>query len=423
MASISTDKAGRRRILFTNGTGERKAIRLGKVPMKLANEIKLKVEALNAAKVSGLSLDTETAGWVSRIGDDLAGKLAAAGLIESRSTATATLGAFLDQYIGSRADVAANTRRNLTQSARYLVTFFGTGRELRKVTGGDADAFGFQMHGRYAEATACRAIKHARQFFKAAHRAGLVAGNPFSEVEAGSMDNRERMYFLDRADAEKLLAATPDPEWQLIVALSRFGGLRTPSEHLVLTWADMDWARGRFLVRSTKTGPRWVPMFPELRPHLETAFERAEPGAVHVVTRTRDAKANWRTTFEKIIYRAGLLPWPKLFQNMRATRETELARDYPLHVVTSWIGNSAPVAAKHYLQVTDADFERAGRGGAESGAAGAQKAAQSGAVGMGRDETRFAETPMPRDVVHPVASHVNYSTVVLAPLTGVEPVF
>jgi hypothetical protein len=30
-----------------------------------------------------------------------------------------------------------------------------------------------------------------------------------------------------------------------------------------------------------------------------------------------------------------------------------------LHVVCEWIGNSAAVAAKHYLQVTSADFDAA----------------------------------------------------------------
>jgi len=51
--------------------------------------------------------------------------------------------------------------------------------------------------------------------------------------------------------------------------------------------------------------------------------------------------------------------WPKLFQNLRSTRETELADDFPMHVVCQWIGNSQPIAAKHYLQVTDDHFTKA----------------------------------------------------------------
>jgi hypothetical protein len=115
------------------------------------------------------------------------------------------------------------------------------------------------------------------------------------------------------------------------------------------------------LIRSPKTGNRWIPLFPELRPHFEEAFECAAAGELYVVTKTRNAGSNLRTTFEKIVYHAGLEPWEKPFQNMRASRETELAQTYPLHVVTAWIGNSAPVAAKHYLSVTEDDFDRASK--------------------------------------------------------------
>lgn len=102
-----------------------------------------------------------------------------------------------------------------------------------------------------------------------------------------------------------------------------------------------------------------IPLFPELRPHLLAAFEEAGEGEEHVITRYRDANANLRTQLHRIIKRAGLEPWPKTFQNLRSTRETELAETFPMHVVCKWIGNSEPVAAAHYLQFTDEHFERA----------------------------------------------------------------
>ena len=40
-------------------------------------------------------------------------------------------------------------------------------------------------------------------------------------------------------------------------------------------------------------------------------------------------------------------------------RETELAEQFPIHVVCDWIGNSKAVALKNYLQVTDGHFEKA----------------------------------------------------------------
>lgn len=68
---------------------------------------------------------------------------------------------------------------------------------------------------------------------------------------------------------------------------------------------------------------------------------------------------NLRTTFLKIIRRAGLTPWERAFHNIRASRETELVERFPVHVVTAWLGNTPEIARRHYLQVTDQHFEQA----------------------------------------------------------------
>ena len=68
---------------------------------------------------------------------------------------------------------------------------------------------------------------------------------------------------------------------------------------------------------------------------------------------------------EKIVTKAGLVPWPKLMQNLRATRETELLAHYPAKDVTSWLGNSPAVAAKHYSMVMQESFDRAITDGAK----------------------------------------------------------
>jgi hypothetical protein len=78
----------------------------------------------------------------------------------------------------------------------------------------------------------------------------------------------------------------------------------------------------------------------------------------------RGGDVNLRTGLLRIIRWARLTAWPRLWQNLRSSRETELAAEYPIHVVCAWIGNSELIAAKHYLQVTEADFERAAKSGA-----------------------------------------------------------
>ena len=95
------------------------------------------------------------------------------------------------------------------------------------------------------------------------------------------------------------------------------------------------------------------PIFPELRPYLEAAWDAAPDGAEFVVNRYRRANQNLRETFLKILKRAGMQPWPRLFQNLRASRETALMARYPAKGVASWLGNSAPVAMRHYAMATD----------------------------------------------------------------------
>ena len=51
---------------------------------------------------------------------------------------------------------------------------------------------------------------------------------------------------------------------------------------------------------------------------------------------------------------------------MRASCETDLARKFPLAMVAKWLGNTQAVAMRHYVDVTDADFERASEWDAEA---------------------------------------------------------
>src|SRR5262245_46383155 len=375
MASIVNDPGGRRRILFVAPDEHRKTIRLGKIDRKSTEAIARHVEALLAAKIAGQPVPRDTAAWLANIGAALLDKLAAVGLVEAPKRAG--LGEFLDGFIANRKPTAApNTITNLEQAKRRLVEHFGADRDPATITPAEAEAWAAVLAEKYAPATAGRTIKRARQFFKAALRNKLVLENVFIDVKASGQANKDRQFHVDREVIFRVIDAATDAEWRLLIALSRFGGLRCPSEHLALRWQDVDWERNRFRVDSPKTGERWIPIFPELRPYLEECFELAEEGTVHVITRYRDSNANLRTTFTKIIRRTGDKPWPKLFHNLRASRETELAADYPIHVVCQWIGNSAAIAAKHYLTVREEDYERAAQSGAESGAPRAHFRAQ-----------------------------------------------
>ena len=143
-----------------------------------------------------------------------------------------------------------------------------------------------------------------------------------------------------------------------MLAFARYAGMRS-HETRIQRWADIDLPNNTMMVRSNKTPAiRRCPIFPELRAHLLRTREYAPEGAELVVTRY-EVDANILTTLEKIVIRTGLVPWPKLMQNLRATRETELLAHYPAKDVTSWLGNSPDVANKHYAMTMQASFDRA----------------------------------------------------------------
>lgn len=103
---------------------------------------------------------------------------------------------------------------------------------------------------------------------------------------------------------------------------------------------------------------RQIPLWPELRDVLQKAWELAPKGEARIVTRyTRDDQ-NLRTTFLKVIKRAGLKPWPRLFQNMRASRENELIdQGVRADVVANWMGHSTKTQEKSYLNVSDHHYD------------------------------------------------------------------
>ncbi|MEN6497002.1 MAG: phage integrase SAM-like domain-containing protein, partial [Thermoguttaceae bacterium] len=246
MASISREPNGRRTIQFMATDGKRRSIRLGKVSQRAAEAIKVKIESLVAAKITGYALDDETARWVTSLDGAMIAKLADAGLIRRREIAL--LGRFLDEYVDGRSDVKGSTRLVYGHTRRNLIDFFGREKPLREIQKGDADDWRVYLITKegLADNTVRRRCGIAKQFFRAAVRKGLIAENPFSELTASVRGNKARERFVSREVAQKILDACPDAQWRLLFALSRFGGLRCPSEHLNLRWTDVDWERSRF---------------------------------------------------------------------------------------------------------------------------------------------------------------------------------
>jgi integrase len=370
MGSVNRDKKGRWRVQFRTDAG-RQTLWLGQqLQRKVVTEIGRNVDLIIASRKHGVPLQPESEMWLSRLPEELRQKLIRMGVIVNNGRHVPTsLGGFLDSYLRARTDLSRGSISNLTVARRWLETYFGVDRELGSITAGEADLYRswLRSEGGQAENTVRRLCSRAKQFFRAALRQRLIKENPFGDMKklvVGASD-RSRAFQITGEMAQQVLDACPDDHWRLIFALSRYGGMRVPSEICLLEWQHIDWERQRILVNCKKTEHhcgreiREMPLFTELKPHLE-AWRRVCPKRREkVLNPFVNAKTNLRTGLLKILKKAGIQPWPKLFQNLRSTRAKELRRRFDPAVVAAWLGHTVDVADKHYCQVSDDDFRRA----------------------------------------------------------------
>ncbi len=343
---------------------------LGRVDKKTAGTWLYHVGKLVEAKAYNVAARQETVDWTIELDDARYGRLSDRGLVPPRRlpepVEVMTLGAMFDRYIERRTDLKASTKAALDQAKRVSVEFFGEDRDVRTVNTATAKDWRRHIAGKHSEGYVAKLIAKAKTVWADALERGLIDVNPMKGIKNGAEVNRAKARFVLAADVEKVIAVAPDPEWKALIALARYAGLRVPSEPLALRWSDIDFETGKMIITSVKTeqhdgkGVRVVPIFPELRPHLLALFEQqAAAGEVYVITRYRGTKQNLRTQFERYIRAAGLAAWPRLWQNLRASRATELVDRFPSHVVSAWLGHSEQIADRHYRQVTDDHFAKA----------------------------------------------------------------
>ncbi len=375
MASISTDKNENRRILFTGPDGVRRSLWLGRVAKRQAETLRVLIENLLKAKRTGHAPAADELNRVESLHASIRKQLEKFGVIEGRDKLPEkTIAIFITEYVTTRTKVKPATKEIWRQGEKSLLSFFTADRLIPDVSPGDADEYLEYLRGtKLAPMTVRKRLQFAKMVFRAATRKKLIPTDPFSDVSFIA-SKPDKSFFVTPEMIAKVIAACPDHHWRMIVILSRYGGLRCPSEVLSLKWEDIKWAEGKIVVPSPKTEhhpgkeSRIIPLFPELLAQLRECFEAAPVGAVYVIGgQYRQAamgpfgwrNCNLNVRLRRIVKNAGLTVWPRIFHNLRSSRQTELAEVFPSHVVCAWLGNSEDVAKKHYYQVTDAHFAAA----------------------------------------------------------------
>lgn len=367
MASVTKLGSGKqppRAIDFVDDTdgGKRKRIRIGVTSHDEAERFCRQVERLLTAKILNQGIDSETAKWLAGVPDSLHERIAQKGLCQSRQPITKApkLEYWLTKYISQRrSDLKPGSIARLQQTSDRLIEHFGEVTIDAITPSMAADWRAAMVTEKLAEATIRLHTRNAKSMFTAAVNRELIHRNPFAKLKSSAIAaTRERIVTLE--ETERLLAAAPSLQWRLLIGLARYAGLRVDSESHRLTWSDVDWERRRLRVFSSKTEKskptRLVPIVGALMTLLQDSYDAAPDGAVKIVTLSRN---NLHRGFEAIVRRSGVAEWEDLFQTLRRSCESDLAKRHPQHAVSQWIGHSMEVSEKHYLIVDDELFDAA----------------------------------------------------------------
>lgn len=375
MASLTTcKKTGLRMILVVRGR-KRPKIGLGKMTEPKAYSILGHVNALESAEVDDTAPPKATAAWLTTIPEKLHNRLVEIGLTEPRAgSRVSTVGELIDRYKAQKfGSYKPGTIQTHEQTVASLEKHWRRDTPLRRLTAGDAERFRDALRSdKLAEATVRKRCAIASKMMRFAVRDDLMDRNPFefAGIKMGNIASEHRQY-IAAADALLVLNELPDTQWRLLFTLSRWGGLRVGSEPRLMRWGDIAWDHMKLTVHSPKTehhpgrATRVIPLFQEIIDALEDRLEVAEaageagPGDLVLPFMRGRTDASLRKTLLSAIKRAGVKQWPRLWHNLRASRQTELELTTPGHVVCDWLGNTGEVASKHYLMTIDAHFASA----------------------------------------------------------------
>lgn len=371
MASRSTRPNGHQWIFFSYA-GKRHTVRLGAVEPDAAAEFQRKLERAIKTRTLGLELDPEIRAWIASLSDQHHANLAKAGLTGERGART--LGELRDSFRNHLKQEGAKPRTiaNVNVVLRNLIDHFDADQTLGSLTAEHAAEFRSELRdagrvggGELARTTVSRRVRRAREIFEFATDRGWIAANPFSKQRKWSEVNSARDHYVTPEDTAKLMGAAPCDEWRLLVALTRYAGVRCPSEVHELRWAWFNWSEGVFRVFAPKTehheGRAWrqVPIFEEIGPHLDALRKHALVGQTHVFPNCQSSGSALTGKLRRICGAAEVEPWPKAWVNMRASSERDMLLNHPIDDCAAWLGHSPETALKHYNRVAKDQRTRA----------------------------------------------------------------
>lgn len=363
MSSGYTSRNGNQEIAyhFRNPlTGERKRhkLRLGAVSVDVREAIRSSLDELVKCREFGLPAPADIRIWLQKVGPELHDQLVRHGVVRQR--VEVTLAKLCQHHIDqlSRNERAQSTLYNMRLTGERLIACFGGDRNIRSFNTADAREFSRWLAAhpdQLAVATRSRTERRAREIFKAAVKERWLKRNPFSELKGGIETNHDRDAYIPWNEFQKVLEKGTCPRFKLFLVITRVCGIRSPSDVLPLLWSNIDRELEIMRVSSQKNKRyrpnRDIPIFEELRPHLSLAYMEAPEGEDRVFYDLPATHASLRNRLEAMCRRAGVVLWPKPFNNLRASGERDMWRLLRFDEVAAILDHTPETAMKHYNRV------------------------------------------------------------------------
>lgn len=408
----------------------RKTIYLGRLDKKSVATLKFRIEQLIERQATGQPMGLDLADWTNAINERLRSKLVAVGLLEPRPEELVVMLAdhLADVMETKRSTFKVGTQLNWQATVNAMMAHFGN-VPITSLTPSACEQWRRTMLASgLREPSVHKHIQRARAAMELAKSQRKIENNPFQNVKQRVGVVNERQHYVPMETFWQVVEHAPNETWRVLLVLARIQGMRTPSEPFSLRWRDITWPDadgqdGSILITSPKgehittKAQRRMPLFAEVVPYLR-ALQSSGPASTYVIPneyRSRaDRESGWRganlrTGLLRIIKRAGVTAWPKVWHNLRGSCETDLLRETKnLPLVTLWLGNSTQVAIKHYVNQGALELNRTGTNWFSGSAHSAQIPTQRTAVTRG-NQSEVVQPEGGKDIVFPVFS-VGYNS-------------
>jgi integrase len=358
MATLATDKGTYRIQWQDNGSRQSISLSAKKFSKRTATDLREIVQELLYYRDNSIETQSKRNKiWIESTSPIIRQKLANVGLLAIPEKHTC--GELWKSYLLSKRNNKEKTISNYQAAQKQFLAFFNEKTLITTIKKDNIEKWKQHLiNNDYAEASIAGYGSKTSFAFKWAVEQKWITSNPCSGVQFGSFVNRANDFFVTIDEYERLISLSKDQEWRLLLTLARIGGLRCPSEAAALQWEDIDWQKNRFYVRASKTEHiaghegRVPPLFTRLKKELIKWQPQSKTNKVFDKT-PEELMYLYRSTLEQ---HGVTIPRP--FDNMRASRSTEIFSQFGEYLESIWIGHSKKIACKHYLMVRDEDYAK-----------------------------------------------------------------